>query len=150
MEANRQTMSYNKSDPAWWNERFPFLRITNNSTCPWSTEEDSWVDSIPTGWKDSFFEDMCYELMAVLGASVNDFEIEQLKEKYGSIRLYWSWKDRRYNLTEQQVHKDLVDRIEDIIDRYTDISYHTCVRCGKASTHYTQPWILPLCDECDK
>ena len=143
-------MSYNKSDPAWWNEQFPFLRITNNSTCPWSTEEDSWVDGIPTGWRDSFFEDMCYDLMAVLGASVNDFEIEQLKEKYGSIRLYWSWKDRRYNLTEQQVHKDLVDRIEDIIDRYTDISYHTCVRCGKASTHYTQPWILPLCDECDK
>ena len=143
-------MSYNKSDPAWWNERYPFLRIINNSTCPWLTEEGSWADSIPTGWKNSFFEDMCGELMAVLGASVNDFEIEQLKEKYGSIRLYWSWKDRRYNFPEQQVHKDLVNRIEAIIDKYTVISSHTCVSCGRSSTHYTHPWILPLCDDCDK
>lgn len=143
-------MSNNKSDPAWWNKRYPFLHVTNNSVEPWLTEEDSWVKSIPVGWKNSFFEDMCDELMAVLGASVNDFEIEQLKEKYGSIRLYWSWKDRRYNFPEQQVHKDLVNRIEAIIDKYTVISAHTCVSCGRQSTHYTHPWILPLCDGCDK
>ena len=144
-------MSNDKSTPEYWNERFPFLRITNNSTCPWLTEEDSWIDSIPIGWRDSLFEDMCYELMAVLGASVNDFEIEQLKEKYGAIRAYWGWKDiRDYTPWEQQVHKDLVNRIEAIIDKYTVISSHTCVSCGRPSTHYTQPWILPLCDDCDK
>ena len=145
-------MSNNKSDPAWWNARFPFLRITNNSTCPWSTEEDSWIESIPVGWAESFFEDMCKELMFVLGDCVNDFEIAQLKEKYGEMRLYWEWKDigRDYTPWEQQMHKDLMERIEEIINKYAIISAHTCVKCGKQSTHYTQPWILPLCDECDK
>lgn len=145
-------MSNDKSNPAWWwNACFPFLRITNNSTCPWFTEKDSWVDSIPIGWEASFFEDMCKELMLVLGDCVNDFEITQLKEKYGEMRLYWGWKDiRDYTPYEQQVHKDLVNRIEAIIDKYTVISSHTCVSCGRPSTHYTHPWILPLCDDCDK
>ena len=145
-------MRNDKSSPAYWNERFPFLRVTNNSVEPWLTEEDSWIDAIPIGWQASFFADMCNELMLVLGDCVNDFEIIQLKEKYGEIRAYWGWKDidRGYTPWEQQVHKNLVERIEGILNKYAIISAHTCVKCGKQSTHYTQPWILPLCDECDK
>ena len=138
----------NKDNAAWWNSKYPFLRVSNNSVYPWLTEEDSWVDEIPIGWRDSFFEDMCDDLIAALGNYINEFEIIQLKEKYGSMRLYWNWKNENV-FTEEQIH-NLTNTIEDVISKYETISYHTCVRCGEPSTGYTKPWILPVCDDCDK
>ena len=70
----------NKDNFAWWNNKYPFLRVANNSVYPWLTEEDSWVNEIPIGWRDSFFEDMCDDLIAALGSYINEFEIIQLKE----------------------------------------------------------------------
>ena len=138
----------NKDNSTWWNNKYLFLRVTNNSVYPWLTEEDSWADEIPIGWRDSFFENMCDELIVVLGNYINEFEIVQLKEKYGSMRLYWNWKDENI-FTEEQIH-NLTNTIRDVISKYEAISYHTCVRCGKPSIGYTKPWILPVCDDCDK
>ena len=136
----------NKDNSTWWNNKYPFLRVTNNSVYPWLTEEDSWADEIPIGWRDSFFENMCDELIVVLGNYINEFEIVQLKEKYGSMRLYWNWKDENI-FTEEQIH-NLTNTIRDVISKYEAISYHTCVRCGKPSIGYTKPWILPVCEKC--
>ena len=138
----------NKDNSTWWNNKYLFLRVTNNSVYPWLTEEDSWADEIPIGWRDSFFENMCDELIVVLGNYINEFEIVQLKEKYGSMRLYWNWKDENI-FTEEQIH-NLTNTIRDVISKYEAISYHTCVRCGKPSTGYTKSWILPVCDECNQ
>ena len=138
----------NKDNFAWWNNKYPFLRVSNNSVYPWLTEEDSWADEIPIGWRDSFFENMCDDLIAALGNYINEFEIVQLKEKYGSMRLYWNWKNENI-FTEEQIH-NLTNTIQDVISKYETISYHTCVRCGKPSIDYTKPWILPVCDDCDK
>lgn len=138
----------NKNSPAWWNNKYPFLRVSNNSVYPWLTEEDSWADEIPIGWRDSFFESMCDDLIAALGNYINEFEIIQLKEKYGSMRLYWNWKDEN-TFTEEQIH-NLTNTIRDVISKYEAISYHTCVRCGKPSTGYTKSWILPICDKCNQ
>ena len=138
----------NKDNAAWWNDKYLFLRVSNNSVYPWLTEEDSWADEIPIGWRNSFFKNMCDELIAVLGDYVNNFEIIQLKEKYGSMRLYWNWKDEDL-LTGKQI-SNLTSTIYDVISKYETISYHTCVRCGKPSTGYTKPWILPVCDKCNQ
>lgn len=64
------------------------------------------------------------------------------------MRLYWNWKDENI-FTEEQIH-NLTNTIRDVISKYETISYHTCVRCRKPSTDYTKPWILPVCDECNK
>ena len=138
----------NKDNATWWNDKYPFLRVSNNSVYPWLTEEDSWADEIPIGWRDSFFKNMCDDLIAVLGNYINEFEIIQLKEKYGSMRLYWNWKNENI-FTEEQIH-NLTNTIRDVISKYEAISYHTCVRCGKSSTGHTKPWILPVCDECNQ
>ena len=138
----------NKDNATWWNNKYPFLRVTNNSVYPWLTEENSWADEIPIGWRDSFFENMCDDLIAVLGNYINEFEIIQLKEKYGSMRLYWNWKNENV-LTEEQIH-NLTNTIEDVSSKYEAVSYHTCVRCGKPATGYTKPWILPVCDKCNQ
>ena len=39
-------------------------------------------------------------------------------------------------------------KIWDIIDKYTQISYKTCVVCGKPATKMSTGWISPYCDDC--
>lgn len=142
-------MSNDKSNPAWWNAKYSFLRMTNNSVYPWLTEEDSWIDSIPIGWRDEFFEDMCNELSNILGKYINYFVIDQLKEKYNEIVLYWSWKDDEYTDEDLDNMKKLFIAINNIIDRYAKISYHTCTNCGAPATKWTKSgWITSFCNKC--
>ena len=140
-------MSNDKSDPAWWNAKYPFLRVTNNSVYPWLTEEDSWMEDIPVGWLNSFFEDMCDDLTDILGKHVENFEIVQLKEKYGCMRAYWGWKHKSLSREEANA---LSQRINAVLDKYEEISTTVCARCGAPATHTTGPWILYMCDSCDK
>ena len=140
-------MSNDKSNPAWWNAKYSFLRVTNNSVYPWLTEENSWAEDIPVGWRNSFFEDMCDELTDVLGEHVGDFEIVQLKEKYGSMRLYWGWKDESLSREESNV---LSPKVDAVLNKYEHISITVCACCGAPATHMTEPWILYMCDTCYK
>ena len=36
----------------------------------------------------------------------------------------------------------------EIIDKYAELSAHTCIRCGKPATRITTYWISPYCDDC--
>ena len=39
---------------------------------------------------------------------------------------------------------------KDIINKYTEISKNTCVKCGKQATYMTTwGYIAPWCDECE-
>lgn len=38
--------------------------------------------------------------------------------------------------------------VRDIIHKYENISWNTCIRCGKPSTKITSGWISPYCDDC--
>lgn len=39
-------------------------------------------------------------------------------------------------------------KIYDIIDKYEDISYTTCICCGKPAKYITLGWISPFCEDC--
>lgn len=47
---------------------------------------------------------------------------------------------------------DVLERckIYDIINKYENLSYKTCISCGKPSTKMTTGWIMPVCDDCYK
>ena len=137
-------------------ERFPFLipwnrfsgkLITqaaeggyypgNPSEIPEYDYEYTELDELPDGWAMSFGEQMCEELKDALeeDGDLDRWRIVQLKEKYGEMRLY-------DNGTK------IGSRVPDIIDKYTDVSRHTCIVCGKPATRVTTGWISPFCDEC--
>ena len=72
------------------------------------------------------------ELHAELQAAYPDYQAEQVKEKFGTLRVYVEpWQAR------------------DIIGRYEDRSRHICEDCGQPGRlrkdHY---WLRTLCDEC--
>jgi hypothetical protein len=52
----------------------------------------------------------------------------------------------------RSIYKDIeeiIPTIQSIIKKYTEISKNTCIVCGKAATHMTAGYIVPLCDSCE-
>lgn len=106
------------------------------------------ADFLPEGWTDTFIPEMKKELANTLGDYVYDFTVFQIKEKYGAMRIYWSWADRKYNSNEVIDLTEISEEVEAIINKYSMISEKTCVICGKEATNTTTGWVMPMCDYC--
>lgn len=105
------------------------------------------ADLLPEGWTDTFIPKMKKELADVLGSYVYDFDVLQIKDKYGMMRFYWSWTDRDYNIEEEQDRNELTNKIEAIINKYEVLSSNTCVVCGCPAIKMTSGWVMPVCPE---
>lgn len=106
------------------------------------------ADFLPEGWINTFIPEMKKELALVLGNYVDDFTVFQIKDKYGSMRVYWSWANRDYAENEVVDLRKLTEKIANIVDKYEEVSSHICVVCGKEATTTTTGWVMPMCDYC--
>lgn len=102
---------------------------------------------LPEGWYKNVVPNMVNELVNVLGPYIFDFEVLQCKEKYGEIRIYWTWADGSYRDPETN-WDEMRDKIDIILRKYEAISFLTCVECGTEATKYSDGWILPYCEKC--
>jgi hypothetical protein len=96
------------------------------------------LDAMPYGWRKAFGIQMCKDIKNALINELGykglfNYRISQIKEKFGSLR----WYD---NGGTKNIHN--------IIDKYEDLSYKTCINCGKPATKISQGWISPYCDDC--
>lgn len=65
---------------------------------------------------------------------MKEFYFVECKEKFGEMRIYTSC---------------LTDEIDDIIDKYSFISGHVCMQCGKPDTPMTNNgWLWCECKDC--
>ena len=106
------------------------------------------VGDLYEGWRKTFVPDMIDELCDALGPYVEDFEVYQIKEKYGSLTIYWGWKWRDYTDDECNDLNNLYDEVNNVIDKYRKISERTCVKCGGMATFLSAHWVIPWCDSC--
>ena len=92
-------------------------------------------DTIPKGWRKAFGMQLCEELRQQLiqDRYLDDFYFVQIKEKFGSLRLY-------PNACPEGVYK--------ILNKYEKMSKRICIQCGKPATRITTGWICPYCDDC--
>jgi len=115
----------------WYNILYFILRVLH--CIPTYTE----LDQMPAGWRKTFGIAMCKEIKQELlkngRKTYNHYRIMQIKEKFGALR----WYDN--GCTEE---------IFSIITKYEDISYHTCICCGKPAKFLTKGYILPYCENC--
>lgn len=99
----------------------------------WRTDIAS---SMPIGWWISFGNKMCDEIETCLKklpeAAIKNFEIINVKEKFGRLRIYTNWNTKEF---------------QDILKKYEDISIHTCCACGAPATKISTNCIAPWCDE---
>ena len=107
-------------------------------------------NNLPNGWTSSFVNNLRDELYNTLGDYADDFIVLDCKEKDGCMRIYWRWNDRPYAIDELMHMNELYDSVNDIIDKYSKISYKTCVVCGDTAEEYSKCWVLPFCYHCFK
>jgi len=101
----------------------------------------TWEDEVPAGWRKAFCPQIWDELKAILEKAnyVNDFRFVQIKEKWGTLRLYYSG-----------VPEEIYDEIEAWESKYDKLSEKTCIHCGKPAKYMSIGWISPWCEDCAK
>lgn len=102
---------------------------------------------LPDGWVKSFVPKFKEELLDALGCYAEDFYIDQAKEKWAALRVYWHWRDRKYCEHEWADLNELTQTVQDIIYKYADISFKTCMVCGEEADSHTRGYVMPVCDE---
>lgn len=101
----------------------------------------TWEDELPPGWRKAFCPKMWDELKAILEKAnyVNEFRFVQIKEKWGTLRLY-------YNSVPHQISDEIVAWEQ----KYDRMSEETCIDCGAPATRMTLGWINFVCDKCSE
>ena len=128
-------------------EKYPFLKWYGNPLYAGYSEDDdpdysfTWEDELPEGWRKAFCPQIWDELKAILEKAnyVDKFRFGQIKEKYGTLRLY-------YDGVPEEIYAEL-DEWE---AKYEKLSAKTCIQCGKPAKYMSIGWISPWCEDCAK
>ena len=133
-------MEYNKA----LLEKYPWLTPYNVWTGKLDegyNYESTWADDIPDGWRLAFGDQMLEELNNLLTkyGLEDEYRIVQIKEKFGGLR----WYDNGF-------YEECYEEYQTWLNKYEDLSFTTCIVCGKPAIGYTKGWITPLCKDCMK
>jgi len=94
-------------------------------------------DHVGPGWQP-IIEKLHAELLKI----DPDYEVDQIKEKFGELRYY-----HHTELTQPAVH----DTMNKLVEDAAQASAKTCEYCGQpAKTKIHQGWYKTLCDNCGK
>lgn len=113
-------------------DRFPYIINPDNIGLQWGTGidcNDGWYNLIYT------LLEKIEEVYKRNNRSMDDFIVEQIKEKYGELRFYAT--------------TDLKEAF-DLIDEYENLSATICENCGKSGSLHTNSnrYMLTLCEDC--
>lgn len=125
-------------------ERYPWLYPVSEYTGKPLENYDysfTWMDDIPLGWNIAFGKQMIEELGALLEKYnyQDEYSICQIKEKFGGLR----WYDNGFPTEGYEEYKEW-------LDKYEELSFKTCIDCGKPAKYFTRGWITPICEDCAK
>ena len=115
--------------------KYPIL-IPRNAREGYSYEY-TLLDLIPSGWRIAFGEDWARDVQEVLDKLSKEEQDEvcilDIKEKYGYLHVYFNFYNKELN---------------EVLQKYADLSKRTCIGCGKLATKISWTWICPWCDDC--
>ena len=117
-------------------KRYPWIAIVDWHRNKVKDYSYTMYDFVPIGWKRAFGKIMLEEYREVLIRNhyLNDFQWIEVKEKYGTLRLY-------SNGAPLEVLK--------LESKYDYISGFFCLSCGRINSPVlTDGWVEPLCEDC--
>lgn len=135
-------------------KEFPFLEYSKeNEWCYGNCDIEGWQDNLDPGWLTAFGENLFREIKDCLVkyGFLDYFQIHQLKEKWSELRLYYGFYTNKLSAAGiSTVPRELYKKLDEIIDKYGDLSCKTCCVCGKPARYRTLGYILPYCEDCIK
>jgi hypothetical protein len=87
------------------------------------------------GWRD-LLERACVRIRAAVQADGGSFKATQIKEKYGTLRFYWS------GVLSQEADS----KVEEVVDLAEARSACTCELCGAEGRLYGPGWLTTRCE----
>ena len=137
---------------------FPWTKVTYNGVEPWRDKGTGWFDfDIPQGWADVIYHYMI-KLDAILKKYnlVDNIIIEQVKEKFGGLRMYFiipphfndDIEDYDEEFTEEQ-HK-AIEWFQDIVWEMEEATEKVCCDCGTTEDIQCYGgWVHFACPNCE-
>ncbi len=116
--------------------RYPWIRPVNWHWQRIKVYAFTMYDDVPIGWKRAFGKIMLEDYREVLIRNdyLDKFQWIQVKEKYGTLRLY-------SNAAPEEVFE--------LECKYDYISGYVCICCGRINVPtLTGGWVEPLCEDC--
>lgn len=103
----------------------------------------------------------------VFDAKPDEVDIVQVKEKFAGLRVYTSLQPVRVDAIGvgsfevpnsrpsgmddlEETQRDRVLEYEALLRRMESESFSVCEQCGASGRRRPHPWLLTLCDECDR
>ena len=123
-------------------KEYPFLKPSMGYGCDMHYHpkgykyryEETWLDCMPTGWRNAFGMQLCKELKGIIDKyNLRYYAVHQVKEKFGVL----CWYDEGGN-----------DETRKLLSKYMDESSKICQKCGKPAEYITTDWIGYYCAEC--
>jgi len=133
---------YTKKENKELVKRYPFLLPRNVWTDKVPEDYDysyTLFDEVPDMWRKKFGKQMLEELRDILveGNYLKKYRFMQIKEKYGTLRMY-----------SNSIPNSIWDKYQAWEAKYEALSGAVCFFCGADSEGFTSGWILPACKEC--
>lgn len=125
----------------------PYQFLKDVSLLPYPDPGDSVLDFVPKGWQDAFLK-TCAGIQKVfdeLVVSSIHFRFEEVKEKFGALRIYWHID---YDCASDIDWAILNETCGVLIDDLEQETAGLCYGCGAPATRRSSGWVLPYCDAC--
>ena len=118
------------------------------------------LNRIPNGWgKWLTLDKGWYRLIAETNRKLRfmypDYEIHQVKEKFGGLRYYFSpTRSRLSNRFTRKRFRKKWDKMDKLVKRAEEIAWQTCEFCGNTENVKTEGhmggrgWTKTLCENC--
>jgi hypothetical protein len=143
-----------------WNEQMPDSLDRLMVEFPRIFEAGRPMNShLPPGWLP-LVREMLADVCAML-ADGQAIEVQQIKEKFGGLRFYWSLGKEHILIADIHTPKGLqrlnikpekpsetFKRIDQCVEQAEDASLTICERCGRPGTLDRRGWWKVNCDRC--
>lgn len=106
---------------------------------------ERWADAVDKGWRPIVQEalERIGNLWEANGLALEDLAVLEVKEKFGTLRMYVSYFD-----AADSVDDDIAESLEVIVDWAESKSSVICEVCGEYGQRRATGYIRCLCEDC--
>ena len=108
-----------------------------------------WGIECNIGWYN-IIRALCFTIKEALECCTFEVRFTQVKEKFGTLRIYYRAEDTDGNRMESDVEIEKLGEIAGAVRMAEYLSGITCESCGNPGETRGGSWIVTTCNECEE